>query len=99
MADVALSRGVVLRLGWLAPVTASVLLIGVLFSQHNGAAAVRPGSSPLVAMILSNHSGAAFLTAKVHSGQNGIPANTFEWTNRGAFTSSIPSLSPGKGIY
>jgi len=74
-----------------------MLLLFVLYSQRNDGAAAGPSNStPLVAMILSNSSAAAYLPASFHREQNGPPADTFEWTNGSGSTSSIRSLSGSK---
>jgi len=67
------------RLTWLAPVTAAFMLTCVLFNQHYAPAlsdSARPG--PLVAMILSNQSAAAYLPGSVQAEHNNLPANAFE---------------------
>ena len=80
-------------LGWLVPATAAVLLTGVLVNQHIGpAASAQPDSGPLVATILSNQSAAAYLPRAFQREQNGLPIDTFEFTNGTGFTSSIHSL-------
>ena len=87
-----------LRLSWLAPATATLLLLCVLSSQRNGATlAGSANSGPLVAMILSNQSAAACLPATFQHGQNGVPTDTFEWTNAAGSTSSISSPSGSRG--
>ena len=85
------------RLSWLAPATAALFLMCVLFNQHNTATlAGAAGSGPLVAMIMSNQSAAAYLPGSFKGEQN-ILGNTFEWTNVRGSTSSIPSLSGSRG--
>lgn len=84
------------RLRWLAPATAALVLLCVLFSQREGGSAGgATNSGPLVAMILSNHSVAAYLPGKIQR-ENTPPADTFEWTNGSGSTSSIRSLSGPK---
>src|SRR5205823_9555097 len=65
--------------------------------QHGGPATAYATNGPLVAMILSNQSSAAYLPGSFQSGQNIISANTFEWTNGSRSSSSIRSLSAVKG--
>ena len=86
------------RLSWLVPATATMLLLCVLSSQRNGATlAGSANSGPLVAMILSNQSAAASLPATFQRSQNGVPSDTFEWTNTSGSTSSISSPSGPRG--
>jgi hypothetical protein len=85
------------RLSWLAPATATLFLMCLLFNQRNNPAMSTGGSSgPIMAMILSNQS-AAYLPGSFQSDQNRLPADTFEWTNAGSSTSSIRSLFLQKG--
>lgn len=85
------------RLSWLAPATATLCLMCLLFNQRNNPAMATGGSSgPIIAMILSNQS-AAYLPGSFQSDQNRLPADTFEWTNAGSSTSSIRSLFLQKG--
>jgi len=77
---------------WLAPATAALLFVAVLFNQRNGPF-VTGGSSPMVALALSNQSAAAFLPGSFSRDVNGPSAETFEWTNGSGSTSSIHSLS------
>jgi hypothetical protein len=87
----------VFRLSWLAPATAALLLMCVLFNQRNGPAISGSSSAePIFAMILSNQS-AAYLPSTFQPEQNRVPADTFEWTNGGSSTSSIRSLFLQKG--
>lgn len=70
------------RLTWLAPVTVGIMLMCVLFNQRYGASlsgSASPG--PLVAMILSNQSAAAYLPGSVQAERNNLPADAFEWTS------------------
>ena len=82
------------RLSWLAPATAAVLLMTVLFSQHTSPAISGSASSaPMVALILSNQSAASYLPGSFQRTQNGVKDRTFEWTNVSGSTSSMRSLS------
>lgn len=84
----------VFRLRWLAPATAALVLLCLLFNQRDSGRVGGPTSSgPLVAMILSNHSVAAYLPSQDPREQNRPPDDTFEWTNGSSSTSSIRSLS------
>lgn len=82
---------------WLAPVTAALFLTCILLNQRS-APMTSPATSPLIAMILSsNQSAAAYLPGSFQREQNGVPSDTFEWTNGSGSTSSISSLSESKG--
>ena len=86
------------RFGWLAPATAGVLALCLLSNQRNSdVISGARNSVPLVAMILSNQSPAAYLPGNFERHQNRLPADTFEWTNRSSSTSSIGSLSGQRG--
>ena len=86
------------RVTWLAPVTAALMLMCVLFNQRYGAtlsAAANPG--PMVAMILSNQSAAAYLPGSFQAEQNNLPADTFSRTRSSRSGPGVTSLprSPG----
>jgi hypothetical protein len=86
------------RVTWLAPVTAVLMLMCVLFNQRYGpaiSASASPG--PLVAMILSNQSAAAYLPGSFQAEQNNLPADTFKWTSSSRSTLGTAPLlrSPG----
>ena len=87
-----------LRFSWLAPATAAVMLLCVLFNQRCGSSlpnSATPG--PLVAMILSNQSAAAYLPGSVQAEQNNLPADAFRWARRGdSPPHAASSLSRGK---
>jgi hypothetical protein len=85
------------RVTWLAPVTAALMLMCVLFNQRYGAtlsAAANPG--PMVAMILSNQSAAAYLPGSFQAEQNNLPADAFKWTRGRGPAPGAASLSPSK---
>lgn len=76
-----------LRFSWLAPATAALMLMCVLFNQCYGpalSASAPPG--PLVAMILSNQSAAAYLPGSFRAERNNLPADVFDWTSRSGST-------------
>ena len=82
------------RLSWLAPATVALLLICMLFNQHNiQALSGASESGPMIAVALSNQSVAPWLPGSFAREQNGLPNETFEWTNGSGSTSSISSLS------
>jgi len=73
-------------LGWLAPATATVLLLGLVGHQRAGLGAPGAGGAGLVALSLSNQSFAAYLPGSFQPRQNRW--DTFEWTSGGACLSS-----------
>lgn len=80
------------RLRWLAPATAGLVLLCVMFNQRYGSSINgATNSGPFLALISSNQSFAAY-----SPGKNGPPIDTFEWTNGSGSTSSIGPLSPAK---
>ncbi len=82
-------------LNWLAPLTASLLFLFVTLYQAGDSLSSRSRPDahwPVVAMTLSNVSFAAYLPGSLRSGQNSLPADTFEWTKRVHSHSSIPSF-------
>ena len=79
------------RFGWLAPTTVALALMCVLFNQRYGAPSFAPtGASPMVAMILSNQSSAAYLPGSFQAEQNNLPADAFKWT-RGSSSPRVPA--------
>ena len=84
------------RLGWLAPASVAALLFCVLLNQRVGAGLNGSSSAgPMVAMILSNQSAAAYLTCTGQSEQNNLPADAFRW-NGGGVTARLTAVSAGK---
>jgi hypothetical protein len=86
------------RFSWLAPATAVLMLSCVLFNQRYGpalSASATPG--PLVAMILSNQSAAAYLPGSVQAEQNNLPADAFKWTRRNSSAPGAASRSQSLG--
>ena len=85
------------RLSWLAPATAALMLMCVVFNQRQAgtlSGAASPG--PLVAMILSNQSAAAYLPGSVQAERNNLPANAFQRTSaQGVSVRRFP-VSPAK---
>ena len=81
------------RLSWLAPAAVALLLMGVLFNQRYGASLTgAPVSTPMVAMILSNQSAAAYLPGSFQAEHNNLPANAF---NRAASRPSAAGAPSG----
>jgi len=85
------------RLSWLAPVAVCVVAMCALFVQRNPVISASGDSGPMMAVIMSNHSASAYSPAATLAGRNGLPADTFEWTNRSGSTSSIRSLAGSRG--
>ena len=70
------------RFNWLAPATAALALACVLFNQRYGPAfSGSAGARPMVALILSNQSAAAYLPGSVQAERNNLPADAFRWAN------------------
>ena len=80
------------RLSWLAPATAALALTCVLFNQRYGQSfPAASGAGPMVAMILSNQSAAAYLPGSVQAEQNNLPADAFRWAgSRDAIYTAAP---------
>ena len=76
---------------WLAPAMACLLF--ATLALHPPGSSV-PGSQPLLAVILSNQSYAAYLPGSFQREQNRW--DTFEWTNHGQSGSSVAPFSPGR---
>jgi hypothetical protein len=71
--------------------------MGVLFNQRYGTGLVgAPLSTPMVAMILSNQSAAAYLPGSFQAEQNNLPADAFRWTTVRGASSRLSPLSPAK---
>ena len=86
------------RFGWLAPTTVALALMCVLFNQRYGAPSSAPtGASPMVAMILSNQSAAAYLPGSFQAEQNNLPADAFKWTHGGGLPHGPVSHSWSRG--
>jgi len=82
---------------WLAPVTAALLVVAVVYNQRNPTIYSSSASSPMVALALSNQSAAAWLPGSFAHEVNALPEETLEWTNGSRSTSSISSLSGSRG--
>ena len=86
------------RFGWLAPTTVALALMCVLFNQRYGApCATTTGASPMVAMILSNQSAAAYLPGSFQAEQNSLPADAFKWTRVSGVPHGVASHFSPKG--
>jgi hypothetical protein len=86
-----------IRLRWLAPVSAALVISIAFLGERTRAVPSAASASPMVAVALSNQSAAAWLPSSFACAQNGLPAETFEWTNGSGSTSSIRSLSGPNG--
>ncbi len=86
------------RLSWLAPATAGAMLLCVLFNQLYGSTVYRPvNPAPMVAMILSNQSAAAYLPGSFKAERNNLPADAFQWAPTRGPSARLTSFSPAKG--
>jgi hypothetical protein len=83
-------------LGWLAPATACALLTISVFNSGNSLPGNTSRHEPMVAMMLSNQSYAAYVSGAFQSGQNDLPSVTLDWTNRSGSASSMNSILPGR---
>ena len=83
-------------LGWLAPVTACALLTLLVFNSGNGLPVGANNRGAMMAMVLSNQSYAAYAPDGSQNVQNRLAGVTFDWTNRGASSSSIRFISSDK---
>ena len=86
------------RFNWLAPAAAALALTCVLFNQRYGP--IFPpssGAAPMVAMILSNQSAAAYLPGSVQAEQNNLPADAFRWAGSHSPAPGAAALPPNKG--
>lgn len=80
------------RLSWLAPATAALLLMCVLFNPRNSSTVTRSASpGPMVGMMMSNQTLAAFFPENSQNDRNTL-RNTFERTNLSRYTSGIAPL-------
>ena len=75
--------------GGLAPAMACALLTLVAFN-HGGDGLT---SKPIMAMVLSNQSYAAYASGEGRTAQNRVDGVTFDWTNHSSFKSII-SFTP-----
>ena len=80
------------RLSWLAPASVTLLLMGLFLTQHNSPAIGSASPGPIIAMILSNQSAAAYLQGNSPGEQNRLP-NGYEWSLRASATSN-PDILP-----
>jgi len=72
---------------------AAMMLMAALVNPRNEPALSSSSrSAPLVAMMMSNQSAAAYLPTRFQPEQNRVAPQTFEWTNGSSSTSSIRSL-------
>jgi hypothetical protein len=86
-----------LRLGWLAPAALAALLLCVFFNQRYGSSlAGSPPAGPMVAMILSNQSAAAYLGGSSQSEQNNLPADAFKRTDAQPRMARLTAFPAGK---
>ena len=80
------------RLSWLAPATAALFLMCLLFNPRNGSTLTSSASAgPMVAMMMSNQNLVAFLSGNSQNEQNTL-RNTFERTNVSRYAPGIAPL-------
>ena len=85
------------RFGWLAPATAVLAVMCVLFNQrHVAKFPASADASPMVAMILSNQSAPAYLPGSFQAEQNNVPANLFNWASSRSSNRTAPAISPSR---
>jgi len=85
------------QFGWLAPAAACCLAALAVFGSRSNGSLSHSSASPMVAVILSNQSYAAYLPGSFAREQNSLPKDAFIWTNGSSSpTSSMRSLSPFK---
>jgi len=87
------------RLSWMPPAMAALMLICVLFNQHNSRTFSSAGSSSMVAVALSNQSIAPWLPGSFSREHNGLPSGTFESTNGSVSGSDIGSHPSSNAVY
>ena len=71
---------------------ATLLLLGLFLSGRNSTAIGSSPAVPMVAMLLSNQSAAAYWCGSFPHAENRLPADTYEWTRRGHATSAISAI-------
>jgi anti-sigma-K factor RskA len=85
------------RFSWLVPATAALALTCVLLNQRYAADfPTAAGTSPMVAMILSNQSAPAYLPGNFQAEQNNVPVDAFKWASGSKSRPGTVSLSPSR---
>ena len=84
------------RLNWLAPATVALMLLGLFLHQHNSPFIGSSNAGPMVALILSNQSAAAYLSGSLPRTENRLPAVAYEWTVRNGTTSPVSAVFDSK---
>jgi hypothetical protein len=75
------------RFSWVPAATALLALMCVLVNQRQGFRfAGSGGVGPMVAMIMSNQSAAAYLPGSFQAEQNNLPADAFRWAGSQRFS-------------
>ncbi len=80
------------RLDWLAPATVGLMLLGLFLSHHSNPFLSPSNAGPMVAVILSNQSAAAFIAGNLSRTENRLPADAYEWTVRNGTTSPVSAV-------
>lgn len=80
---------------WLAPATAVLAMMCIWLSQRYAAdSPTSTGTSPMVAMILSNQSAPAYLPGSFQAEHNNVPPNAFKWASSPKSNPRTAPLSP-----
>ena len=88
------------RFSWLAPATAVLAMMCVWLSQRYAAdSPTSTGTSPMVAMILSNQSAPAFLPGSFQAEQNNVTANAFKWASSLKSNPSTSTVSQSRSSH
>ncbi|MBC8094469.1 MAG: hypothetical protein H7Y43_01535 [Akkermansiaceae bacterium] len=80
---------------WLAPAAACLLFALTVFNQH-GELVNGVGTGDSIMLVSSNLSPQLFAQDTLQQSKRNNLANRIEWTNGGAFTSSVTSFLPGQ---
>jgi hypothetical protein len=80
---------------WLAPVLGCLLVLAGVFNPRDreGANLTAANTNNLLAVLATQRTYAAYVTAGFHSRQNAVGADTFEWTNGQGLPSSVAPFS------
>ncbi|HLP76649.1 MAG TPA: hypothetical protein VK327_06970 [Candidatus Paceibacterota bacterium] len=89
------ARRISVGIQWLVPATACLLLTVALFNQNNGLIGA-PSHGDSMMLVSSNLTPQTFAGGVFHQSNRNQPADRIEWTNGGAFTSSVGSFLPDR---
>ena len=81
---------------WLTPVLGCLLILAGVFNSRDreSATLTAADTNNLLAVLTTQRTYAAYVTAGFHSRQNAVGSDTFEWTNSQGLPSSVGSFSP-----